>query len=368
MGSKIMYLYNKAHVCAVFEKKESMAQACEIQLFEENNFILTPMQNRGDEEVRERTVMVRDLPLNVDRHILKSVMEDAGEIEDIKLQISGLWYKAYVTYKNKQIVENEFKSKQIWRLFYLKDLCRVAPATVTKTEIDARNEFTLKLTNLPFGTTAYDLKELLKKVDAKTCFIPRTRNQYGRARYAFVTFADYTQFNKIHHNTMVGHVGEHIMEWVDPDVKTCHKCGDFRHLVIDCEEKVENDRFKERRRGYNKVYSRYHIPNYKKMGNESRNTDNKQPGNNVNQNTRSNDINKLLLETMKGIQVNIKEVNNTLLYLNQRITKIEKQVGIKTPAREDIAITLNEKSKGKENLKLFNNKTNLINNLFNLFY
>ena len=86
---------------------------------------------------------------------------------------AGLWYKAYVTYKNKSTVEEHFQDK--WSVFYLKDLCRVTLTNVTRQEIDERNRNSLKLTGLPFSMTAYDLNELLVKVDAKTCFIPRTK-------------------------------------------------------------------------------------------------------------------------------------------------------------------------------------------------
>ena len=38
-------------------------------------------------------------------------MEKVGKVTDIKLQISGLWYKAYVTYENKSTVEEHFQDK-----------------------------------------------------------------------------------------------------------------------------------------------------------------------------------------------------------------------------------------------------------------
>jgi RNA recognition motif-containing protein len=209
MGSKIIYLHNKPQVCAVFGKKSSMEEACKISLFEDNDFHLEPIQNRGDEEVRDKTVVVRDLPLDVDRLTLKKIMEKVGTVTDIKLQISGMWYKAYVTYDNKATVDSQFKNR--WSLFYLKDLCRVAPATATRQEIEERNRNTLKLAGLPFGTTAYDLSEVLKKVDAKTCFIPRTRNQYGRARYAYVTFDNEEICNKLLNNELAVTINEAIL-------------------------------------------------------------------------------------------------------------------------------------------------------------
>src|SRR2546429_599258 len=74
MGSRIVYIQNKAHVCAVYGKKVSMEKACDIKLFDDNDFQLTPIQNR-DDEVKDKTVVIRDLPLDVDRFTLKIIMK-----------------------------------------------------------------------------------------------------------------------------------------------------------------------------------------------------------------------------------------------------------------------------------------------------
>jgi hypothetical protein len=331
MGTRIVYIQNKAHVCATYGQKEAMLAACDIALFEDNDFHLKPINNRGDEETKDRTVVVRDLPLDVNRQTLRTIMEKMGTVTDIKLQISGMWYKAYVTYEEKATVEDKFHD--IWSIFYLKDFCRVAPANFTRQEIDERNKNTVKLTDLPFGTTAYDIRSLLDKVKAKTCFIPRTRNQYGRARYAYVTLADEESCVKLLNNEIQGVVNETTLFWVAQDVKTCHKCGGMDHLVIECKEKKEHDEFKERRKGYSNVYTRYRIPNYKNITKQNpKRTEyvtNKKTDNN-------NNINQQLLESMNTIQQTIKEMNVTLQYLNQRITKVEKQIGIKAPAQMSI--------------------------------
>ena len=47
---------------------------------------------------------------------------------------------------------------------------------------------TLKLSNLPFTITAYDLKEVIEQISAKTCVLSRTRGNYTRQRYAYVNF------------------------------------------------------------------------------------------------------------------------------------------------------------------------------------
>ena len=327
MGTRISYIQNKAHVCATFGQKEAMLAACDIALFEDNDFQLKPINNRGDDETKDRTVVIRDLPLDVNRQTLKTIMEKMGTVTDIKLQISGMWYKAYVTYEDKATVENKFQDT--WSIFYLKDLCRVAPANFTRQEIEERNRNTVKLTDLPFGTTAYDIKSLLDKVNAKTCFIPRTRNQYGRARYAYVTLADEESCMKLLNNEIQGVVNETTLFWVAQEVKTCHKCGGMDHLVIDCIEKKEHDEFKKRRKGYSNVYTRYRIPNYKNITKQNP----KKTEYVTNKKIDNNNINQQLLESMNTIQQTIKEMNATLQYLNQRITKVEKQIGIKAPAQ-----------------------------------
>ena len=62
-----------------------------------------------------------------------------------------------------------------------------------------------------------------------------------------------------------------------------------------------------------------------------------------------------MLESMNAIQQSIKEMNLTLQYLNQRITKIEKQVGIKTPIPLNTEQNLN---KNNNNLIITTQQTN----------
>ena len=143
-------------------------------------------------------------------------------------------------------------------------------------EIEERNKNTLKLTDLPFGTTAYDLRQLLDKVNGKTCFIPRTRNQYGRARYAFITFEDEHTALRLLKHAVKGMLNSNELQWVEPSIKICHKCSSMDHLVIDCSEKKENDDYKQRRKGYSKVYTKYRVPNYKNITKANTTSPNKQ--------------------------------------------------------------------------------------------
>ena len=51
-----------------------------------------------------------------------------------------------------------------------------------------RSKYTLKLTNLPAGTTAFNLQDYIQKLGGKTCKIPRIASSYQRQRVAYVEF------------------------------------------------------------------------------------------------------------------------------------------------------------------------------------
>jgi len=79
------------------------------------------------------------------------------------------------------------------------------------------------------------------------------------------------------------------------------------------------------------------------MTKPTHNTINKQQEKETNVN-----VNQKMIEMMQTIQQNIKELNTTMSYLNQRITKIEKQVGIKTPIQINVSSNT-ENSGNKKN-------------------
>ena len=46
----------------------------------------------------------------------------------------------------------------------------------------------IKLSNLPFTITVYNLKEVIEQTRAKICVLPRIKGNYTRQRYAYVNF------------------------------------------------------------------------------------------------------------------------------------------------------------------------------------
>jgi RNA recognition motif-containing protein len=123
----------------------------------------------------------------------------------------------------------------------------------------------MKLTNLPFGTTPIDLKEILQQFKAKTCFIPRTRfSKYDCRRFAYITFETDDDLEKVCESASFLYGGIEL-RWEEELTKTCHKCGSASHLVTNCNEREKANSAKERKKSFFSVYNKFKVPNYKRF-------------------------------------------------------------------------------------------------------
>jgi len=262
MSTKLHFYGKEQYVIAEFGKKERMMQAYTIQLEENNEFKLEPLFNRGDDEIKNRILIVRDLPLNFEKESLKKTLEklSEGKVETIRTRVTGPWITAHVTFEKEDAI---IKVRDTWSIIFLKDFCRIEPANMSGEERAFRNKYTLKLANLPFGITAYDLLEVFNIVKAKTCFISRTRNKYARLRYAFFSFASENDIVKVIEGDPFA-IKNRQLFWVECEKKVCHKCGSPAHLVKDCDEREKSFLRKQKMAQFSKVYERYRVPNYRK--------------------------------------------------------------------------------------------------------
>ena len=130
---------------------------------------------------------LRNLLLNVNKYTIRNIMKRHGENEvtDIKLRAQGSWLTVVVTFVKAKTVN---RLANLWYILIGKDLVKLSPLNITKEEIIGRNTFAVKLANLPFGITAYDLLEIVTRTKAKGCFIPRTNGRYDRLRFAIFNF------------------------------------------------------------------------------------------------------------------------------------------------------------------------------------
>ena len=97
-----------------------------------------------------------------------------------------------------------------------------------------RDQYVLKLTNLPPGTTGYDLKYVIDNCKARTCYIPRTQN-YHRKRFAILNFKDAETQERARDNPL--ELGTTILNWHEMNNKLCAICNSADHLAAQCEIK-----------------------------------------------------------------------------------------------------------------------------------
>jgi len=371
-----LHNYNKEqYILVEFGDKATMEIACTREIEKGNEFKLTSILNRGDDEIKNRTLVVRDLLLNMEKNILKKILErkTGVEVTDIKAKVIGAWMTAHVTFRTEAAINS---LKEVWSIPYLKDFVRIAPANVTGEEIEKRNQWTVKLANLPFGITAFDLKEILEATKAKICFIPRTRDKYTRLRYAFVSFKDEDDIVEAIHGSDQYEIKGQQLIWADSNSKTCHKCGSTEHLVKNCEEREYSQQRKQQLTQFKKVYTCYRVPNYKRInriGNppppRREIYDNYQPGyQNRRKQTGANNNNRdhtteqergnfdneerTIYNMLKEIRVEMENMKTEMHIIHNRINNLEGKETVlpssnkstldKGKAREEISVPVNE--------------------------
>ncbi|CAJ0910046.1 5149_t:CDS:2 [Entrophospora sp. SA101] len=255
IGIKCAFKYGKKRVLATYNNPESANKACNKKIAENNDFHFELLQDpRHCNEWAKRSIRISDIPLDIRKHMLKEILEQYGEIERLALRLSGRWYVAIATYKK---IEDANKLMSKWSIDYMKENLRITHMNSSNETLNERKEFTLKLSGLPYGTTYYDIIDIVKAVKGKSCFIPRTRTQYGRARYAFIAFEN----EKDQNEAATTHYAykNNKLSWVSPNAKTCHKCGDTSHLVIKCPEKEHSNTRKENLTKFNLLYKKFKI-------------------------------------------------------------------------------------------------------------
>src|SRR5579862_7621768 len=94
----------------------------------------------------------------------------------------------------------------------------------------------LKLANLPKGCSFTDLLDVLDEVHAKTCFIPKKRDNpnYQRERFTYVCFASHEDLVRAQQFSYI--LSGRALQWVSVQTCTCRECGSFTHLVCSCKE------------------------------------------------------------------------------------------------------------------------------------
>src|SRR5215216_3825072 len=210
-------------------------------------------------QFHQRTLHITDIHLNVKQDSLTSVFTKYGKVTNVKMQTRGMWQHAYVTYENSADIQLFYSQ---WSRYLYNDCVRVYPADLTPEQVKHRNDIRIKLTNLPFGTSACDLQDIIIVTKAKSCYIPRSNN-YKPRPFAILYFKSEDTLNdaiKINYAFQ-----DQELQWCVADLKCCHKCGSPEHIVMKCpqiipsvkEDSPENNRSRSQLLSVQKLYNRY---------------------------------------------------------------------------------------------------------------
>ncbi|GBC27496.1 hypothetical protein GLOIN_2v1769705 [Rhizophagus irregularis DAOM 181602=DAOM 197198] len=117
----------------------------------------------------------------------------------------------------------------------------------------------LKLANLPVGTYAADLKDIIIQMKAKSCFVPKNRfsKNYEKERFAFVFFDNENDFNNALGKKFS--FNNRGLVFVNYDAVTCHVCGSPYHRVRTCPENQRKRNLTSTHEVYQQIYSRYGV-------------------------------------------------------------------------------------------------------------
>jgi hypothetical protein len=262
---------DKEYVCAHFCDQQDVEQALKMDT--------GPLKNSKDEEVaaptfilytsikppksdedkrkeRENMIQVIDIPLNYKGPDVRKTFERYGTINKLSMVTKGLYQQAYITFAD-QTAATHFTS-QAWSTFIYQDAVRVLPLSLTKEERELRQQFCFKLAGIPRNTSARDLLNYLKSINAKTCFIPRNANNYNKLNYAYINFTsdeDLVKASETHHSFKGS-----PLYWVPADQQTCNFCGSPDHFAKGCNAKKHQT---DRNKKYQNVYKRFRPAQHK---------------------------------------------------------------------------------------------------------
>ncbi len=166
-----------------------------------------------------------------------------GDIRRIILKVNRSWQTANIIFHLEDTVKTYFQDK--WSDIIRKDSVRIYLAEDYESNKETRDLLCAKLCNLPRNTTSFDIADYINQVKGKTCFIPRTKVQYGRVRYAYVNFETKEDLEAVLTSQEAHYIRNFNIFWTTTDTKTCHICQSRDHLAAVCprlQDKTKNEK------------------------------------------------------------------------------------------------------------------------------
>lgn len=334
IGVKHIFITGKKRIVATFKNKESADKACEKNISEDNDCKFEKLIKKNENlDWQQRTIKIMDIPLNAKKDIIKNTLNKIGEVETISMRPSGMWYTALITFKSENTIT---ELQNTWSISYFKDSMRIYPYKDYKNFYQQRNSYVLKLTNIPFGTTSYDLEDIITAVNGKTCFLARRKNSYVRTRIAYVAFEnEESMVNAMKTNFALR---EKELFWTTVNTKTCNICGSPEHLAAKCEEKANRNEKKIKQQKFNGLYKKFHVPfklketKSKTYAEVTKQQQQKQTNNIIKPINKIGEDNfNKLLDLINTLKKDILQINENINNINKKIKFMETTTVINSP-------------------------------------
>jgi hypothetical protein len=210
-------------------------------LLNRNKIILEELIRPSKEEIAairdlkaQKKILVKDISIDTSHAAIRTIFEAYGKITACRTSIYGPWKRAEIEFAEE---ETALAVGKLAAIPIQRDIARIYPWNEIEYIEDLRKECTLKLSNLPYGTTGYDIWNYVKSVGGKTCFIPKSPIKMSRKRHAYISFNN-TEDKEAIENKQVSIKG-YIAQWISDDVKTCFICEEAGHFAVECQWKKE---------------------------------------------------------------------------------------------------------------------------------
>ncbi|GES74101.1 hypothetical protein GLOIN_2v1783570 [Rhizophagus clarus] len=192
---------------------------------------------------KDRTIQVFDLPLYMEKATIRCSFCLLGEIKKIETKAVGMYQQAFITYKDAVSVQR-FYSK--WSHYIRKEYVRVTPVSLSEEQRGIRKSHSLRLSRLPFGTTAINLRPIIEETNAMTCFIPRNTFNYKPMTYAYLSFKNAEDRDiaiKKKFTIRQGKTDKGLFI-SDPTAQRniCNNCGNPNHIRAGCNIPIRQSR------------------------------------------------------------------------------------------------------------------------------
>ncbi|CAB4385741.1 unnamed protein product [Rhizophagus irregularis] len=146
-------------------------------------------------------------------------------------RIRILYIQAFITYKKEESLQKFYKG--IWSEWIGKHQVLIVPKILSEDKIEKRSMYTVKLTGLPWNSTAYNIHEALEVNNPKYIFISRNPNNNKPLNYAIVYYENDEDIGIAAERNII--FCNRMLHWETPGEKSCHRCGSFDHLISKCD-------------------------------------------------------------------------------------------------------------------------------------